>query len=1046
MKLLFRESINSFGLKSRFSKVFFTAEGLFKFPSVSPEKTVKLLTLSVGVFCLILAAFSAIQLSSLKTSYSIRQFTPEGHPLFVEGEKIRQTFFLEENSGYLIVLKLPSNKNETWIEPSHIHTLKNITDEIRNFEGIRNVISLSEVEGIFESEESLTIGSIFENTPAENWRGYIADQPLIQKQLITKDLKSTLIIAEPEELGPEELEVLSAQIQSRILEIHPDVQVEIGGVPALQGRFASMLLDELKIYLILCFIIFCLAFSYLIRGRSALILAFASLCMANLTALGILSYLGISFSVLLTTLPIILSIAVVSLCVHCLHLWSERLDWLKLKDEKPSLVERFRLSVSVIKELALPNFLGSLTTAIGFLSLSTSPVPIIKEYGIVVAVSVMGAWALAQILFVGFMAFTSPRLATKNPISLWAIRPLKHSRYIFVSILMVSLALGVLGTQIGFSARLFDDLPEKETTRVVTEKIDKNFGGVLGYDLILESETEGIFKSPESALKVKDLLNEIENISHVGSAFSYTDLMNDSVLGSPEKLAETFFLFSLSSANPLRTYITEDGQNLRFSLRFNDAPSDDIKQSRQKIVALAKEWFSSAKITEAGLSVRAHTVNEEVARSLIFGFVESLLCIGIFLVFVFRSLRWALVACIPNLVPPAALLGAMAYFETPIKPTIALIFSIALGLAFNNTVYLLGRLKRICRDHAPSNQQLRQALMQEGYPCLSETLLMFFGFMIFLSSTFQVNQTFGVYMLLAIFSGFIGDLFFLPALINIFPKVLASKISEESSMEASEDQFLDKSSKIKIAASLALIFTVLLSAPTAEAAVSSEVKALLEKVQKKLETKDDKAKIKMVIIEPNGQKKEREMELSTLREDRFYAKVRILSPADVKDTGFLAHVTPEDEQHWIYVPSTKKVRRVVGSNKNAGILGSELTIDDLDPNALRASNISIESKDSSKIVLSVTPEKGTSPYTRVLTAISTKQYLPLRTIYFKGKKQVKSVDFLNYKEVSKDIWRAQKIKVVNYESKRGTELILSDMKSNTGLDKNEFTQNSLKFN
>src|SRR5690606_8618593 len=149
---------------------------------------------------------------------------------------------------------------------------------------------------------------------------------------------------------------------------------------------------------------------------------------------------------------------------------------------------------------------------------------------------------------------------------------------------------------------------------------------------------------------------------------------------------------------------------------------------------------------------------------------------------------------------------------------------------------------------------------------------------------------------------------------------------------------------------------------------------------------------------------------------------------------------------WIYIPSTRKVRRVVGNNKNAGILGSELTIEDLDPSALRASSVKVKSKDKSKIVLEVSPENGTSPYTKVLTAIPASEHVPLRTIYYKGNKKVKSVDFLNYQKVDGNVWRAQQIKVKNHENKRGTDLFLTDMKCNTWIDKNEFSQNSLKFN
>lgn len=1048
-QLILLSDKKSFGSKSKGDKAFFFLTRLFERLGKTPDQTVKLISFITVVLCLTAGALCATQIPNLSTTYSIKQFFPEGHHLFEEAKEIRRTFYLEENPGFLIVLNLPKDQ-KTWLEPSQIQTLKKITQILKQDPHIKNVNSLSEVEGLFEFDSSLNIGPIFDTLPASEWKSYISSRPLVAKQLLTPDLHSTLITAEPDDLSPKALVQLSQKLRNEIQALSPESEIEIGGVPAIQGQFAKRLLSELKLYLILCLIIFCLMFSFLIRGKGALFLVFASLALGNTVALGIISYLNIPFSVLLSTLPIILSIIIVSLSVHCLHLWAEKREELFSTKSEVHLSEKFSTCLSVILDLALPNFLGTLTTAVGFASLAFSSIPIIQHFGLAVTGAVLGGWLFTHIVLLGFMHFTHPRLAGSRKLpSFWMVRSLKWSHSSFVLILITVLGFGAIGTQIEFSSRLFDDLPAGDKVRKVTEDVDQKFGGVVSYDLVLKANEDGFFKSPENTQKVAEALKEIEVFPAVGSAFGFTSLLSQEATSDQAKLAETFFLFSLSASNPLSHYITDDGKTTRLAIRFKDVPGKEIKMGREKITSLIKDLFpSGVTLTEAGLAVRAHTINEEVSRSLIFGFLESLFFIGLFLVFVFRSVRWALVSCVPNLIPPAVLLGTMALFETPVKPTIALIFSIALGFAFNNTVYLLSRLKKLSDAQGPNLLNLRQALIQESYPGLSETLLMFFGFMIFLSSTFQVNQIFGAYMLLSILSGYVGDYIFLPALLKNFPGLLGRKeeFKENEPPSRKEEKSRQLPPETQVAASLVLVLTAALFSPSSHSAPSSEVKALLAKVQKKVEAKDDQATVKMVITEPNGQTREREMELATLRDDRFYARVKILSPADVKNTGFLAHVTPKDEQHWIYIPSTRKVRRVVGNNKNAGILGSELTIEDLDPSALRASTAKIRSRDKKKIILEVSPESGTSPYTKVLTAISASEYVPLRTLYYKGNKKVKSVDFLNYKKVDGGIWRAQQIKVKNYENKRGTDLFLTEMKSNTGLGKSEFSQNALKFN
>jgi outer membrane lipoprotein-sorting protein len=59
--------------------------------------------------------------------------------------------------------------------------------------------------------------------------------------------------------------------------------------------------------------------------------------------------------------------------------------------------------------------------------------------------------------------------------------------------------------------------------------------------------------------------------------------------------------------------------------------------------------------------------------------------------------------------------------------------------------------------------------------------------------------------------------------------------------------------------------------------------------------------------------------------------VRILSPADVQELGFLEFThSGGDSEQWLYLPEFKRVRRVTGSVRNERFVGSDLTHDDLD--------------------------------------------------------------------------------------------------------------------
>src|SRR5207253_10248308 len=122
-------------------------------------------------------------------------------------------------------------------------------------------------------------------------------------------------------------------------------------------------------------------------------------------------------------------------------------------------------------------------------------------------------------------------------------------------------------------------------------------------------------------------------------------------------------------------------------------------------------------------------------------------------------------------------LGFLAISQTPIKPSIAIIFSIALGLAFNNTVYFLERLRSIQRHSSINRLDVEKALWLEGNPCLISSLTLLAGFSVFLVSYFAMNRTFGFYMVLSMVAGLVGDLVLLPTLLKSCPWLLSDRKS-----------------------------------------------------------------------------------------------------------------------------------------------------------------------------------------------------------------------------------------------------------------------------
>jgi uncharacterized protein len=500
---------------------------------------------------------------------------------------------------------------------------------------------------------------------------------------------------------------------------------------------------------------------------------------------------------------------------------------------------------------------------------------------------------------------------------------------------------------------------------------------------------------------------------------------------------ESLFLFSMAEKDPTTSYLNQLNHLTRIELRLKDMPYYAQLADLDRAKLLIRKFFPELNYNVSGMGVSAHQLNSEMSKELIFGFWQSLAVIGLILVFVFRSYKWALVACLPNFVPPLALIAILAASRTPVKPSVAIIFSIAIGLAFSNTVYLLGKLKKLIKeknlvDYLP----VKSMLVSEMVPCLLATGLVASGFVVFTFSYFEMNKIFGVYMILSIFAGAFGDLLFLPAFINRYPKFLLKK----------QTLLPTRAVTYTTAISIAMLFmfsTKVFSAPI-------DVDALLKKSKSLLASKDDVADVTMKIIEKDGSSKERAMQIKRKFGAKHMTMVKMTSPTDLKGTALLNVIEDGEENQWLYLPSTKQVRRVMGQNKKAGVLGSELTPEDLDITTVKGSKASFlkEMKVGSETfaLIEIKSNSNETDYSKALVLVSLKTSLPSRMEYYdKQNKAVKRVDFSNYIQAG-GAYRAQNIKVRNLVNKRGTDLVLSNIKSNSGLSEDEFSQSALARN
>ncbi|MCM2352682.1 MAG: outer membrane lipoprotein-sorting protein [Pseudobdellovibrio sp.] len=981
------------------------------------------------VFCL-----SFYSLKHLSSEYNIKQFFPKKHALLEQERRVVAHFKLQEKSSLVMILE---TKNQTpWLSQNLITQLRDFASDIESQNSVKTLYSLGKIQGTFEVNQDLYVGDLFAQVPVKYWKKMIASHPIAKPNLLSKNNKQTLFVVELTDNTPEKMKNFQAYVDSLLKTKYKNISAEYAGVPLLQNDVAKLLKAELIRSVIFGVLIFIGVLMTIFGGWSGLALSVGNLVFVNIISLAMLVLFGIKLDVLLSTLPVLVSLMTISLTVHIL------LRVAKVREyASPNLKTKFLGIIENLRSHFLEYFLATLMPAIGFLMLTTSDIGIIHKYGQSVSTVIVLSWFLSQLFMIPALLFL-PKVDLRSWSSqkaFWSLRLLKYGQPVMATTYGL-LVFGIFGFFfLNWNTRLFDDLPKNSATRINTEKIDSTFGGTIPVSIVLFG-SEKTWVDPQAMKKLDLLSKDLKKLNSVGSVISTADLLKKSSLkgsrlpATAAEASESLFLFSMAENDPTASYLNQLNHLTRLELRLKDAPFYSQQKDLEQAKYLIQKHFPGIRYNISGMGVSAHQLNSEMSKELIFSFWHAIVVIGFILIFVFRSYKWALVACLPNLVPPLALIAILAASRTPIKPSVAIIFSIAIGLAFSNTVYLLGKLKKVIKeknlvDYLP----VKSMLVSEMIPCLLATVLVASGFIVFTFSYFEMNKIFGVYMILSIFAGAFADLLFLPSFIKRYPNFLLKN---------------QTMAPPKMITATTASFVLLLVFAQKSFSATLDVDSLLKKSKSLIASKDDVADVTMKIIEKDGSVKERSMQIKRKFGAKHMTLVRMKSPTDLKGTALLNVIEDGKENQWLYLPSTKQVRRIMGAqNKKAGVLGSELTPEDLDITTVKGSKATLlkEMKVNNQdfALIEIKSNSNTTGYSKALVLVSLKTSLPARLEYYdKQNKAVKRVDFENYVQVG-GAYRAQSIKVRNLVNKRGTDLILSNIKSNSGLSEDEFSQRAL---
>ncbi len=621
----------------------------------------------------------------------------------------------------------------------------------------------------------------------------------------------------------EQQQQLISTVRSVMAEHESVAKLHLGGVPMIVADSIEFVRHDLATFGVgvLLFVVAILTISF--RRPRWILLPIITCFGTGTIMVGFLGWMNWPVTVVSSNFISLLLIITLSLTVHLIVRYRE------LHAENGEMSQR-ELVEETVRSKAVPSFYTTITTIVAFGSLIVSEIRPVIDFGIMMATGTAVAFVLTFTLFPAALILMRPlATAKRRDISgrvTGSIGNLIQSRqgmvYTLSGAVVVATAIGLTqltvensfinyykpSTEIYQGMALIDqklggttplevviDAPdsflnpteseepeplEEEDESLLDEMID--FGmEMIDLDLpeveeepaiISESYWFNSFMLNNDVAEIHRYLDRMEETGKVLSITTTMEILKD--LNDGEEI-DNFYLALIHKNLPesikrtlVRPYLSEDGNQLRFTMRVYD--SDPTLRRNELIHKVEQGLVNDLGLEEeqvhvTGMLVLYNNMLQSLFRSQILTLGFVFLAILAMFVVLFRNLRMAGVTIIPNIIAALSILGLMGNLGLPLDMMTITIAAITIGIAVDDAVHYVHRFTEefsLDRDYWAAIQRSHRSIGKAMY---YTTLIITLGFSILAFSNFIPTIYFGLLTGLSMVVALLANLMLLPLLI-----------------------------------------------------------------------------------------------------------------------------------------------------------------------------------------------------------------------------------------------------------------------------------------
>jgi uncharacterized protein len=762
----------------------------------------------------LITVFMAYKAREVELTYDFVKVIPQDDPDFIYFNQFKKTF---GEDGNILVVGL---KDETVYKLKKFQAFQKLTQDLAKVEGVSGVVSLPTVQRLFKdtAQQKFVLKPLFDRIPQtqeelDSLLRKADETKFYENLLVNKENKATLIA-----ITMERSYLNSArrtEVVDNILKLtdkfsaDTKIQLHYAGLPYVRAIMVGKVQKEFKLFLYLAVIVTSVILFFFFRSFFAVFFTFLVIVITVLWTMGTLVLLGYKMTLLTGILPAL--IIVISI-PNCIYMFNKYHQEFRKHGNKLKAVSR------IIEKIGFLTFMTNANTAVGFFVLYFTDIAVIKEFGMIAGIISLATFYITIVVIPSLLIYLpEPNAKQLKHLDLKFLRKVNFSiehvvlryRPLIYIVTFIVLGASIYGiSKIRAVSYMVDDLPEKSNVKTDLVFFENNFRGVMPLEIIVDLKKKKAVMNLKNLKKLEKFEDYLKTLPDVSPPLSILNIVKGSkqafyngdtnAYSLPSNGEMPFIVKYFGKGNEnnslLRSFVDSTGQRVRFTCKVADLGTTRMNQLVNKeIEPKAKEIFKDSgfdvKITGTTLLFlkgNEYLIND-LSGSLIFAFI----LISAMMALIFTNVRIILISLIPNIIPMIITAGIMGYFNIPLKPSTALIFSISFGISIDSTIHYLSKYKQdLAIFEGNVLQAVTRSLEEAGVSMIYTSIVLFSGFVIFAFSDFGGTVALGILTSITLFVAMFTNLMLLPALLLTFGKGNNNNLFPIVNME---DRFYDES-------------------------------------------------------------------------------------------------------------------------------------------------------------------------------------------------------------------------------------------------------------